>query len=125
MDGQTVALDNGVLTVTAEDGTIGTYRILLQKPTIQSNALLSEIEIDGLQLQGFDSNTFVYTIDKRPYNIGFKRSINSDSVSSSVLPGNRVDEHKIESDRKYGDTKLNYACRLSILYRSPKRNRQC
>ncbi len=86
MDGQTVALDNGVLIVTAEDGTIGTYRILLQKPTIQSNALLSEIEIDGLQLQGFDSNTFVYTIDKRPYNIGFKRSINSDSVIVEQTP---------------------------------------
>ena len=85
MDGQTVDLNNGVLSVTAEDGTVGTYTITIAPTSLESNCLLTEIEIDGLALQGFSSSTFEYVID-RPTTIGFKRSIDTDSVILEQTP---------------------------------------
>ena len=85
MDGQVVDLNNGVLTVTAEDGTTATYTILLNKPNIDSNCELSEIEVDGLALQNFSSTTYEYTLD-RPTTIAFKRAVDSDSVIFEQTP---------------------------------------
>ena len=85
MDGQVVDLNNGVLTVTAEDGTTATYTILLNKPNIDSNCELSEIEVDGLALQNFSSTTYEYTLD-RPNTIAFKRAVDSDSVIFEQTP---------------------------------------
>ena len=85
MDGQVVDLNNGVLTVTAEDGTTATYTILLNKPNIDSNCELSEIEVNGLALQNFSSTTYEYTLD-RPTTIAFKRAIDSDSVIFEQTP---------------------------------------
>ena len=85
MDGQVVDLNNGVLTVTAEDGTTATYTILLNKPNIESNCELTEIEINGLALQNFSSTTYEYTLD-RPTTIAFKRAVDSDSVIFEQTP---------------------------------------
>ena len=85
MDGQVVDLNNGVLTVTAEDGTTATYTILLNKPNIDSNCELSEIEVNGLALQNFSSTTYEYTLD-RPNTIAFKRAVDSDSVIFEQTP---------------------------------------
>ena len=79
MDGQTVEMHNGVLLVTAEDGTQGTYTIHLQQPAINSTGQLADIEINGISMQGFSSNTYNYTLAK-PQTVGFKRVTESDSV---------------------------------------------
>ena len=79
MDGQTVVQDNGVLTVTAENGNKGVYTIHLNKPTIITTGELSMIEVDGLELQEFNSTIYNYTLEK-PKTILFKRMADSDSV---------------------------------------------
>lgn len=76
-DGQTVTLDRGILTVQAEDGTIGIYKIILDAPS--TTGQLSMIEIDGVGLQGFSSTTYDYMIDK-PNTVLFKRMSDRDSV---------------------------------------------
>ena len=78
-DGQTVTLNKGVLTVEAEDGTIDTYTILLQKPIVTTTGQLYEIEINGSIPQNFSSSTYEYTMEK-PQTVGFKRMNASDSV---------------------------------------------
>lgn len=47
--------------VTAEDGTTNTYNITYI-PTVSDNALLKDILIDNVALQGFDPNTHTYTV---------------------------------------------------------------
>ena len=79
MDGQTVELNNGVLTVTAENGAQGTYTIRLDKPVITTTGQLAEIEVNGVAMQGFSASTYEYTLDK-PNTVGFKRVNDSDSV---------------------------------------------
>ena len=79
MDGQTVALHNGIITVTAEDGTQGTYTIHWQKPVVITNGQLADIEINGVSMQGFSSNTYEYTL-AQPQTVGFKRAFATDSV---------------------------------------------
>lgn len=76
-DGQTVTLNKGILTVEAEDGTTGTYSIILDKPI--TTGQLSDIEFNGISLQDFSSTTYNYTAEK-PATIGFKREHTSDSV---------------------------------------------
>ena len=86
MDGQTVDLKNGVLVVTAENGDTASYTILLQKPAINSTGELKMISIDDLDLQGFSSSTYEYTINERPTTVGFTRTLNSDSVIVEQTP---------------------------------------
>ena len=76
-DGQTVTLDHGILTVQAEDGTVDTYKIILDAPT--TTGQLSMIEIDGVGLQEFSSTTYDYILDK-PNTVLFKRMSDRDSV---------------------------------------------
>ena len=76
-DGQTVTLNKGIITVEAEDGTIGAYHIILDKPN--TTGQLSDIEANGISLPDFSSSTYEYTADK-PETIGFKRIYESDSV---------------------------------------------
>ena len=76
-DGQTVTLNKGIITVEAEDGTIGAYHIILDKPN--TTGQLSDIEANGISLPDFSSSTYAYTADK-PETIGFKRIYESDSV---------------------------------------------
>ena len=79
MDGQTVNLNNGVLHVTAENGATGTYTILLDKPVTTTTGQLADLEVNGISLQGFSSDTYEYTLDQ-PTTVAFKRSYDSDSV---------------------------------------------
>lgn len=79
MDGQTVDLNNGILTVTAEDGTQATYSIVLEKPMVTTTGELAAIEINGLELQSFSPSQYEYTLP-RPEKVAFKRVAESDSV---------------------------------------------
>ena len=80
MDGQTVDVKDGVLSVTAENGrTKGTYTIILEKPVVNTTGQLNMIEISGLDMQGFNSSTYEYTAAK-PELVSFKRKHESDSV---------------------------------------------
>ena len=79
MDGQTVDMKNGVLHVTAENGATGTYTIVLNQPVINTTGQLSMIEVDDVDMQGFSSSTYEYTLNQ-PELVGFKRMHESDSV---------------------------------------------
>lgn len=79
MDGQTVDLNNGILTVTAEDGTQATYSIVLEKPVVNTIGELVAIEINGLELQSFSPSQYEYTLP-RPQTVAFKRTADKDSV---------------------------------------------
>ena len=79
MDGQTVDVKDGVLHVTAENGATGTYTIVLNQPAINTTGQLSMIEVNGVDMQGFNSSTYEYTLNQ-PELVGFKRMHESDSV---------------------------------------------
>ena len=79
MDGQTVDMKNGVLHVTAENGATDTYTIVLNQPAINTTGQLSMIELNGVDMQGFNSSTYEYTLNQ-PELVGFKRMHESDSV---------------------------------------------
>ena len=79
MDGQTVDMKNGVLHVTAENGSKGTYTINLNKPIVNTTGQLSMIEVNGVDMQGFSSSTYEYTLNQ-PDLVGFKRMHDNDSV---------------------------------------------
>ena len=79
MDGQTVKLHNGVLTVTAENGAQGIYTILVEKPAIVTTGQLADLEVNGISLQSFNRNTYEYTL-AQPQTVGFKRAFDTDSV---------------------------------------------
>ena len=79
MDGQTVDMKNGVLHVTAENGAMGTYTIILDQPIVNTTGQLSMIEVNGVDMQGFSSSTYEYTLNQ-PNLVGFKRMHDSDSV---------------------------------------------
>ena len=79
MDGQTVDVSNGVITVIAENGNKGIYTIHLQQPVITTTGQLSMIEMDEVELQGFSSNTYSYTA-LQPEHVSFKRMHSTDSV---------------------------------------------
>lgn len=79
MDGQTVDMKNGVLHVTAENGAKGTYTIVLNQPIVNTTGQLSMIEVNGVDMQGFSSSTYEYTLNQ-PELVGFKRMHESDSV---------------------------------------------
>ena len=79
MDGQTVDMKNGVLHVTAENGTKGTYTIILNRPEVNTTGQLSMIEVNGVDMQGFSSSTYEYTLNQ-PDLVGFKRMHEIDSV---------------------------------------------
>ena len=79
MDGQTVDMKNGVLHVTAENGATGTYTIVLNQPVVNTTGQLSMIEVNGVDMQGFSSSTYEYTLNQ-PDLVEFKRMHESDSV---------------------------------------------
>lgn len=108
MDGQTVNLNNGVLAVTAENGDTASYTIHLQKPAITSTGDLRMISIDDLDLQGFSSTTYEYTINQRPTMIGFTRALNSDSVIVEQTP-NYINLMVCYSEDKTTNYRINFA----------------
>ncbi len=83
---QWVDLCNGVLHVTAEDGTVGTYTITLTPATKTTSGLLKTLSLDGgLDIKGWDKNTFAYT-EERPKETSFVREFDQDSVIHTITP---------------------------------------
>lgn len=78
-DSQTVNLQQGVLTVTAESGAISIYTIALNPPTATTTGQLSKLEIDEVELQSFSSDVYTYTLP-RPDQVAFERTSTTDSV---------------------------------------------
>ena len=80
-DLQTVVLNNGVLTVTAEDGvTTGTYTINRLDPVIDPNGMISEFEQKGNVLNDFGGTTYEKEAAKPTDYITFTRVQATDSV---------------------------------------------
>ena len=79
MDGQTVNLHDSVLTVTAENGNVGTYTIHLRKPEKVTTAQLAMLEFDDIEWQAFNSDNYDYTAE-RPNRVAFSRLDATDSV---------------------------------------------
>ncbi len=80
-DLQTVVLNNGVLTVTAEDGvTTGTYTINRLDPVIAPNGTISEFEQKGNVLNDFGGTTYEKEAAKPTDYITFTRAQLTDSV---------------------------------------------
>ena len=79
MDGQTAHLNNGVITVTAENGNVGTYTIRIEKPIVTTTGQLAELEINNMAWQDFNPKTYDYTREQ-PSTVAFKRIADTDSV---------------------------------------------
>ena len=79
MDGQTVDMKDGILNVTAENGAKGTYTVILEKPVVNTTGQLNMIEIDGIDMQDFNSSTYEYTLTQ-PNHVAFRRMHENDSV---------------------------------------------
>ena len=79
-DGQTVVQNGGVLTVTAEDGTVGEYEIRLTTP--KTTGQLTELELNDGTMSGYTFNptTYDYNLVERPDNTSFVREARQDSV---------------------------------------------
>ena len=74
-------LNNGVLTVTAEDGvTTGTYTINRLDPVIAPNGMISEFELKGNVLNDFGGTTYEKEAAKPTDYITFTRAQLTDSV---------------------------------------------
>lgn len=84
-DGQWVVLDNGVLDITAEDGTKGQYRIVLQPREVHTSGQLLSLLADDVELQGFSKEVYRYTA-ARPALTSFVREFVSDSVVQVLMP---------------------------------------
>ena len=79
-DLQTVVLNNGVLTVTAEDGTKGTYTINRIDPVISPNGTIAEFEINENVLTDFGGDMTEKEAVRPTEYIDFTRSQFTDSV---------------------------------------------
>ncbi len=82
-DEQTVHVSNGVVTVTAEDGTKKTYTITLKPLASTSEGNLAQIVVDGMPLEGFDKNTLEYEAEQ-PIWTSFTREVESDVVTQVI-----------------------------------------
>ncbi len=82
---QKVDLDKGILTVTAEDGTVGTYTITLTPAVKTTSGLIKMLALNGLDMQEWDTNTFDYT-KARPNTTSFVREYEQDSVIHTITP---------------------------------------
>lgn len=80
MDGQSVHIaSDGRITVTAENGNIGTYIVTLSCPTGSTSGQIAEMEIEGNVYGEFVSTTYDYT-HSRPDYVSFTRQDAQDSV---------------------------------------------
>ena len=78
-DAQQVLLHGGVLSVTAEDGTVGKYEIILHQPASTTSGLLTSILADEVELKDYSKTTYRYT-GKTPTITSFVREYNTDSI---------------------------------------------
>lgn len=79
-DLQTVVLNNGVLTVTAEDGTVGTYTINRLDPAIEPNGTIAEFSRGKNPMSDFGGATYDKEAAKPAEYITFSRKQATDSV---------------------------------------------
>ncbi|MBQ8385918.1 MAG: hypothetical protein IJX48_00510 [Paludibacteraceae bacterium] len=79
MDGQTVDLNNGTLTVTAENGAQAQYVIRLAQQDKTTTGQLAELEINDMPMQSFSPTQYEYTLP-RPNHTKFTRMNDNDSV---------------------------------------------
>ena len=79
-DLQEVTLNNGVITVKAEDGTVGTYTITRVNPTITPNGLIKEFAQGDNVITGFGNTNYTKTESKPAEAILFTRQQDADSV---------------------------------------------
>lgn len=84
-DWQTVELDNGILTVTAEDGTQGQYTITLQPAPVTTSGQLSMITVDDIDIEGFSKDQYRYEHEASDL-MGFLREYPTDSVWQLITP---------------------------------------
>ncbi len=79
-DLQSVSLINGVITVTAENGAVGTYTITAQPPVIPSTGVLSEFYLGTNVYSGIGGADLTEEADKPDTYVAFTRAVASDSV---------------------------------------------
>lgn len=79
-DLQEVTLNQGVITVKAEDGTVGTYTITRVNPTIAPNGLIKEFAQGDNVITGFGNTNFTKEETKPAEAILFIRQQDADSV---------------------------------------------
>ncbi len=84
-DKQTVELYQGVLTVTAEDGTTGKYTIKLTPTPKTTSGYLTKLALDDNDIQGFAKDNFDYTAPA-PQTTSFVREYDTDSVEQVISP---------------------------------------
>lgn len=78
-DKQHVMVQNGLFTITAEDGSVGTYQVKLQQPQVITSGQIKEFEIDGVVAQDFGGLQLSKTAE-RPTYVRFERQDLTDSV---------------------------------------------
>lgn len=78
-DGQVVRVKDGLIQVTAEDGTVGEYHISLQVQPVATSGLLTSILADDVELKGYNKNTYTYS-GAKPALMAFVREYDEDSV---------------------------------------------
>lgn len=78
-DAQTVVMKEGVFTITAQDGTKGTYTVIAQPQPRQSQGFINEFELDGVIPMDFGGTNFTKTATL-PTWASFVREDNRDSV---------------------------------------------
>ena len=80
-DLQVVTLNNGVISVTAEDGvSTGTYTITYTKPAVVPNGVLTEFEMGGNIISGFGGANMTRVAAKPTEAVIFKREQDNDSI---------------------------------------------
>lgn len=79
-DLQSVSLINGVITVTAENGAVGTYTITAQPPVVPSTGVLSEFYLGTNVYSGIGGADLTEEADKPDTYVAFTRAVASDSV---------------------------------------------
>lgn len=79
-DLQTVSLINGIITVTAENGAVGTYTIKAQAPDVQSTGVLSTFYLGTNVYSGIGGEDLEEEAEKPQTYISFTRAESSDSV---------------------------------------------
>lgn len=82
---QTVEVNNGIITVMAEDSTTGKYTVTLLPREYISTAQLSEMELDGTPWQSFNPDTYVYTAEQ-PQTVLYKQAFDRDSLIFTQTP---------------------------------------
>lgn len=78
-DAQTVVMNKGVFSVTAQDGTIGTYTVTLQPQQRETQGIMTEFELDGTTPTDFGGTNYEKTAPL-PEWVSFTREDYRDSV---------------------------------------------